>query len=94
MVMEKLCQLFHIEKLLICGGGTADWTFLQAGMVDELSLVLSPVTDGSSGTAPIFTQIPQWNTGKPVEFDLKAVEQIGGNGLHLSYLVKKMEEMT
>lgn len=28
MVMEKLYQLFHIEKLLICGGGTADWTFL------------------------------------------------------------------
>lgn len=49
MVMEKLYQLFHIEKLLICGGGTADWTFLQAGMVDELSLVLSPVTDGSNG---------------------------------------------
>lgn len=94
MVMEKLYQLFHIEKLLICGGGTADWTFLQAGMVDELSLVLSPVTDGSSGTASIFTQIPQWNAGKPVEFDLKSVKQIGGNGLHLSYLAKKMEEMT
>lgn len=50
-------QLFGIEKLLICGGGIADWTFLRAGMVDELSLVLAPMTEGSSGTASVFTKI-------------------------------------
>lgn len=90
MVMEKLHRLFHIEKLLICGGGAADWTFLQAGMVDELSLVLSPVTDGSSGTASVFTQIPASGAGKPVEFELKAVEQIGNGGVYLNYLAKNV----
>ena len=49
--MKKLYELFHIEKVLICGGGVVNWSFLQAGMVDELSLFLAPVTDGSSGTA-------------------------------------------
>ena len=88
MAMEKLHRLFHIERLLICGGGAVDWTFLQAGMVDELSLVLSPVTDGSSGTASVFTQIPSLSEGKPVEFDLKAVERIGDGGLYLNYLAK------
>ncbi len=88
MAMEKLHRLFHIEKLLICGGGAADWTFLQAGMVDELSMVLSPVTDGSSGTASVFSQIPTFGTGKPVEFELKAMERIGDSGLHLTYLAK------
>lgn len=88
MAMEKLYQLFHIEKLLICGGGVADWTFLQAGMVDELSLVLSPVTDGSCGTASVFTQIPTLRVGKPVEFELKTVERIGSGGLYLNYLAK------
>lgn len=86
MAMEKLHRLFHIEKLLICGGGAADWTFLQAGMVDELSMVLSPVTDGSSGTASVFTQIPSVSAGEPVEFELKAVERLGNGGLHLNYL--------
>lgn len=62
-------------------------------MVDELSLVLSPVTDGSSGTASIFTQIPHWNAGKPVEFDLKAVERIGNGGVHLSYLAKNVKRV-
>lgn len=45
MAVEKLYQLFHIEKLLICSGGTADWTFLRAGMIDELSMVLRTVTN-------------------------------------------------
>lgn len=88
MAMEKLYRLFHIEKLLLCGGGAADWTFLQAGMVDELSLVLSPVTDGSSGNASVFARIPNFGTGEPVEFDLKSVKQVGSGGLHLNYLAK------
>lgn len=88
MAMEKLYRLFGIEKLLICGGGAVDWTFLQAGMVDELSMVLSPVTDGSSGTASVFTQIPGVSEGSPIEFTLKAVERIGEGGLYLTYLAK------
>lgn len=88
VAMEKLHRLFGIEKLLICGGGAADWTFLNAGMVDELSMVLSPVTDGSSGTASVFAQMPAFSEGKPVEFQLKAVERIGDGGLYLNYLAK------
>lgn len=86
--MEKLYRLFHIEKLLICGGGAADWTFLQAGMVDKLSLLLSPVTDGSSGNASVFTRLLELSAGGPVEFDLKSVKQIGNGGLCLNYLAK------
>lgn len=91
IAMEKLHRLFHIEKLLICGGGAADWTFLQAGMVDELSLVLSPVTDGSSGTASVFTRLPELNADEPIEFELKSVEQIGNSGLHLNYFAKNIK---
>lgn len=91
--VEKLHRLFGIEKLLICGGGATDWTFLQAGMVDELSLVLSPVTDGGSGSAAVFTQMPAWSAGTPVEFALKDVKQIGSDGLHISYLARNAKKM-
>lgn len=90
LAMEKLYRLFHIEKLLICGGGAADWTFLQAGMVDELSLVLSPVTDGSSGTASVFAQFSAQKVGQPVEFDLKSVQPLDSSGLYLRYLAKNV----
>lgn len=86
--MKKLYKQFHIEKLLICGGGVVNWSFLQAGMVDELSLFLAPVTDGSSGTASLFTQIPSLVEGQPVEFLLKEVEKAGDGGLRLNYQAK------
>lgn len=83
--VEKLYELFDIKKLVISGGGMINWTFLQAGMIDELSLVLAPLTDGGSGSASLFTKQPSSEKGTTVRFDLKAVEHIGGNALHLTY---------
>lgn len=88
IAMKKLYALFHIEKLLICGGGIVNWSFLQAGMVDELSLFLAPVTDGGCGRASLFTQIPSLTEGKPVEFQLREVEKTGDGGLRLNYQPK------
>ena len=71
LAMEKLYRLFHIKMLLICGGGAADGP-LQAGLVDELSLVLSPVTDGSSSTASVFCTVSGAGVqGSRWNFDLK-----------------------
>ena len=68
-----------------------NWSFLQAGVIDELSLVLAPVTDGSSGSASLFTQMPSTGKGSPVEFTLNKVERIGDNGispgLHIQNLI-------
>lgn len=88
MAMKKLHELFHMEKVVICGGGVVNWSFLQAGMVDELSLFLAPVTDGSRGSASLFSQIPSLVEGEPVEFLLKEVERTGDGGLRLNYQPK------
>lgn len=92
--MEKLYRLFHIEKLLLCGGGGADWSFLDAGMVDELSLVIAPVTDGSQGSASVFAGIPGLNGVSPLEFSLKEVRQTEGGGVYLRCLAKKTQSET
>lgn len=88
IAMKKLYELFHMEKVLICGGGIVNWSFLQAGMVDELSLFLASVTDGSIGKASVFTQLTSLTEGKPVEFSLKEMEKIGDVGIRLRYLAK------
>ena len=88
IAMEKLYSLFHIKKLLLCGGGIADWSFLRAGMGDELSLLLAPVTDGGKGSASLFTQKTGITEGAPVEFTLQKTETIGDSGLYLNYLAK------
>ncbi len=43
------------------------------------------VTDGSLGTASLFTQVSSFAEGKPVEFLLREVEKIGDGGLRLNY---------
>ena len=40
VAVQKLKSLFGIGKMLICGGGTVNWSFLSQGVVDELSLLL------------------------------------------------------
>ena len=37
LAAEKLYRLFGIKTMRICGRGTVNWTFLQQGVVDELS---------------------------------------------------------
>lgn len=84
---EKLYDLFGIETVLICGGGTVNWTFLQQGVLDELSLLLAPVTDGSPDTVTVFEKMPSLPESSPVQFRLKKVEQLENDGVRLLYTV-------
>ena len=60
-------------------------------MIDELSLLIGPVSDGSRGSASLFTQLSSLNEGSPVEFTLKTVEKTGDNGVYLNYLEENAE---
>lgn len=84
---EKLYDIFGIETILICGGGTVNWTFLQQGVLDELSLLLAPVADGSPDTVTVFEKIPSLTESSPVQFCLKKVEQLENDGVRLLYTV-------
>lgn len=88
---EKLYQLFGIETMLICGGGVVNWTFLQQGVIDELSLLIAPAADGSPTSVTVFEASDFLPPSAPVEFQLKGVEQLKGDGIRLAYLVKKKD---
>lgn len=53
VAVEKLYQYFGIDTMLICGGGMVNWTFLQQGCVDELSLILVPAADGNPDSVTV-----------------------------------------
>lgn len=92
IAVKKLYQLFGIRRVLICGGGAVNWSFLQQGVVDELSLLLSPSADGENDTPSIFENSSYLQASAPVEFNLEDVQRIGKNGLRLVYSVpQKME---
>jgi 2,5-diamino-6-(ribosylamino)-4(3H)-pyrimidinone 5'-phosphate reductase len=53
-VLEKLRRHFGIERLLLEGGGKINGSFLAAGLIDELSVLIGPVADGSIGSPTLF----------------------------------------
>lgn len=74
----KLWELFGIRKLLLEGGSIINGAFLQSGCVDELSLVVAPVTADES-SLPLFSQ------GTSCGADLISVEKLDQNILYLRY---------
>lgn len=52
---EKLYRLFGIRRMLLQGGGITNGTF--ADVIDELSLVVAPVTECGSWNPTVFEQI-------------------------------------
>lgn len=51
--MKALAETFGVETLSLQGGGIIDGAFLQAGLIDELSLVVYPGIDGSASSPSI-----------------------------------------
>ena len=91
LAVEKLYQLFGIDTLLICGGGTINWTFLQQGVVDELSLLLAPAADGNPDSVTVFERSPLLSSSSPAAFQLKNIERLKDNGVRLVYMVSSKE---
>ena len=89
---QKLKGLFGIEKVLICGGGTVNWSFLSSGVVDELSLLLSPVADGDPNTPTVFERMGQLGASSPALFHLKNVSQLKNDAVHLTYTTESQED--
>lgn len=88
LAVKKLYRLFGIGMLMVCGGGTINWSFLQWGLVDELSLLIAPAADGEDNVA-LFEKSRYLAENTPVEFRLENVEKLRGDTVRLVYTVKK-----
>ena len=85
-VLTQLRGKFGIKTLLLEGGGGINGSFLSAGMIDELSLLLSPVADGSIGTASLFDV--SGRSGPKRALRLISVKKLRGNIVWLRYKVR------
>lgn len=89
MAMEKLNTLFGVKTLMLGGGGVLNWSFIKAGMCDELSVVVTAAADGSSETPALFETRGGHATDHPVTFTLQSAEVKDGGSVWLRYLVKQ-----
>jgi 2,5-diamino-6-(ribosylamino)-4(3H)-pyrimidinone 5'-phosphate reductase len=84
--VNQLGEHFGIRTLLLEGGGHINGAFLQAGLVDEVSLLLVPGIDGRHGIPTVFDGVnPARNTAVPLK--LKSVEQRTNDMLWIRYTV-------
>ena len=86
-VLEKLRAEFGIKRLLVEGGGKINGSFLAADLIDELSVLLAPIADGSIGTPSLFDS----SEGKGPNRQLKLVsaEKRKGDVVWLKYKFRK-----
>lgn len=92
LAMEKVNNLFGIETLMLGGGGVLNWSFIQAGMCDELSVVIAASADGSSETPALFETRDGLAADKPVRFVLQSAEVKDGGSVWLRYFIKRSED--
>ena len=88
LAMSKLYENFGIQTLMLGGGGVLNWTFVQAGMCDEVSIVLAPVADGSNETPALFEVRNGLGNTQPIGFKLDNVEIVKDNTVWLRYKMK------
>ncbi len=88
LLLAKLKADFHIETLMLGGGGVLNWSFIQAGFCDEVSILTAPFADGSATTPALFQTKEGLTTDQPVSFELEHVEKRAHGGVWLRYKVK------
>lgn len=85
--LEKLRRHFGIRRLMLEGGGAINASFLRAGLIDELSLLLSPVIDGDSDTTGLFQNLQGFPPAKARGLRLVGVRRRRNGVLWLRYRV-------
>lgn len=83
LALQKLKENFGINKLLLEGGSAINSSFLGAGVIDELSLVVAPVTANHADKS-------LFEYSKITDFELKEVKQYDGGVVWMNY--KKAEK--
>ena len=92
LAARKLKKLFGIESMLLSGGGVVDWSFLQAGLIDEISLIVPPVIDGGVRLPSAFDDSPLAISHAPVGLTLANVQRLEGDALWLHYKIEHDNE--
>lgn len=86
--MELLHDEFGVERMSVLGGGHINGGFLEAGLIDEVSLLLAPGIDGRDGMTALFDGIED-EQRLPTHLTLREVDRLDNDVLWLRYDVVK-----
>lgn len=75
--MDVLGDRFGVKRVVIVGGGHVNGGFLEAGLIDEISIMIAPGVDGRKGETAVFDGITSRGCS-PFRFRLQSVERCEG----------------
>lgn len=84
---EILAEEFGVSRMAIVGGGRINAGFLDAGLLDEVSMLFAPGIDGRGGMAASFDGLPM--SREPFALDLDSATPYKNGVVWLRYHVKK-----
>lgn len=82
--MTILYEQFHVKRLALLGGGHINGGFLQAGLIDEVSLLVAPGIDGRKNGTSVFDGIVEMEN-LPKHLHLTGLERLGNDVIWLRY---------
>lgn len=85
LALEKIGARLGVRTLMLEGGGGINGSFLRAGLIDEVSLLVALVVDGRVGTPSVFDVLGEDVT--PRRLRLEGVERRADDVLWLRYSV-------
>lgn len=82
---EILAEEFHVQRMAVVGGPVINTAFLEAGLLDEISLLIGAGIDGRNGFPTVFDGLPKEH--KVIDLTIKNVKQFESGAVLLSYHV-------
>lgn len=89
--VDVLADEFDVQRMATVGGGAINAAFLDAGLLDEVSILLGPGIDARAGMASTFDGLP--GDREPFQLELKHVESYDDGAIWIRYDVinKKLD---
>ncbi len=84
--MSILADQFNVDRLAIVGGGKINGGFLDAGLIDELSIVIGPGADGRINQPSLFDGRPV--NRRPISLKLKNIQSYDDGAIWVRYTVE------
>lgn len=73
--MELLAGRFGVKLVVAVGGGHINGGLLEAGLIDEVSVMVAPGIDGRQGQTAVFDGLAS-SQAAPYRLKLENVEQV------------------
>jgi riboflavin biosynthesis pyrimidine reductase len=92
-VARKIGSVFEVEEIIQSGGGGLNWSFVRAGLCDEVSIVLTPAADGRKAAQSLFEAHELYADPIPTTFTLKGMKPLADGSVWLRYGVVGPESL-